>query len=511
MGTGRGESHWTDKPQTFNTLTAPTWLTTTTRCSFSTLTKMFKDYTRPQSHVSVRVFTMEQLRSLQEGSQSGSRTADAQSPLNSLNEEPTSGPPEVLFLTLTYETEYDSVHFPFGVTLSPSHTYSPSAEISRLRSALSSLLSRLSSASTPPRPAPQEPDVSIHNLSSPTRARHNSVLADLNALKRQYDSLKTTSEKHITHLERQLRATAYTTTGVENVGRVKLELRQAKEELGKERRRCNKLKDALKDARRSLQGERAASRGRERARPGDAAAGAITPRTAAGRTPVSTVRAGPKRSVTPKAWSEARGARSTASSRRAAATRGRSPSPSASSVGSAGSRSSSGRRRFDPTSYVRGKKEREAKSRASRGYDSDSSGGSGFGGGPPRVKRVATQVTRKRRSSPRSAPRPGTSPKPARSAKLRVPRSATRPSSSPKPRSGPRTGPLSAPRVSTSPYPRSVAGRSPPVSKLSPRHASRRAQHASYAKDDEIFGDIEEIDKRLQALQGFLKEAQDKR
>ena len=48
-------------------------------------------------------------------------------------------------------------------------------------------------------------------------------------------------------------------------------------------------------------------------------------------------------------------------------------------------------------------------------------------------------------------------------------------------------------------------------SKFSPKVRVRKMVRDKLSKDDDIFNDIEDIDKRLIALQGFLKDAKESR
>ena len=147
------------------------------------------------------------------------------------------GEEEALFLTLTYSTEYDAVRFPFGCTPDPEYCYDPEMEVDRLRGVVNTLLNGEGG----------EVDggkvEEVHNLSSPSRSAHNAAMADLSRVRRQYDSLKSSSSKRILRLERQLRATAYASSGRDEVGRVRDELRVCKGELAKEKRKGEKVKE----------------------------------------------------------------------------------------------------------------------------------------------------------------------------------------------------------------------------------------------------------------------------
>ncbi|GMH98108.1 hypothetical protein TrVE_jg12688 [Triparma verrucosa] len=448
--------------------------------TYEVVSKMFLD-SYNKSNIEVNVRTLKELKSLQDvDADEGKHEKPPE------DAEVEDDDDDVIFLMLTYTTSYDSVHYPFGVQKVDSE-YSPETEIVRLRSVVQDLESRLSS-SFPPSSPPRSN--TTHNLSSPTRSSHNSLTSAHALIKRQYTELKSSSSKRITRLERQLRALTYTegSSDKRENGRLKLKVRELQEEASRERRGREKAEERAKDALRKLTTERRASRGRERDTVGRS--DSRTPKgrvrsvrgTSAGASPRLAPRSAPRSSVVSRYASPVNQRPSTAPRPRSQSPRVP-PSRSRSSASRVASGSTQSRveksrtrssprppsPRFDPTAYVKNKKSKEKENlktkKAWGGYDSDSSG-----------SLIIPRVTRSTKTS-KKQPNRNTS-----SSHLHSPHMKRSPSTS----------------------------KSKP-SKFSPKVRVRKMVRDKLSKDDDIFNDIEDIDKRLIALQGFLKDAKESR
>ncbi|GMI31955.1 hypothetical protein TrCOL_g12637 [Triparma columacea] len=476
----------------------------------------------------VRVWTTDEIKV-------GGASDDAASTVRDGDANSSDDRPEFMWLVIELKSEFDSCLYPFK--LSPAPT-SPDAgettqlararsEISRLRGVVRSLEGREVS----PACSPAKPPLRQGGLGSPRRSDYNALLSKHKSLKAAYTDLLNVHEKETRKYQRSLRGLAYSQANGSRGGGV------GKHSRAQNAMEINKLKGRVEGMEREKVKE---DRKREREKENWLKVkGKLEREVKALRGRVRELKGGGGGFEARKMGSMSPGGMSTGS---------------LSSLGSTGSLRSARSERSERSDVTGGSW--RTKESGGRGRSKKSEGH------PASSRRPASSSRSRPASSSRPRPASSSRPRPASSSR---PRPAS--SSRPRPASSPRTRPSSSGRTaasggkrfdptqyvrdkeeklkrtrSNSPSGRSVSSqgsssigfhRPPSVKRVnrrgekSPRRGSKENRHSSTVKqksprkasqynidtgtvpvqDEGVMRDINEIDRRLNALQGFLKEA----